>query len=265
MLRFFFGRRSDPCGKMQYMCGRYVVTKSTSDMVTFFDVERVGETLAAESWNIAPTDRINIVLDALPKSSAESEEAPAGPIRRLEAARWGLVPPWAKELSVGARMFNARAEEAAEKSAFRTAVKKRRAAIPASGYYEWRKNADGTKTPYFISPPDDQMFAFAGLYEWWKNPAAAEDDPAKWVLSATILTQDSAGELAAIHDRMPVVLTVDTLEPWLDPTEEGDAELVAAIAAEGIFATEAFALREVDRAVGNVRNNSPELIDPVAQ
>lgn len=242
------------------MCGRYVVTKSVGDIVSFFDVERVGESLAAESWNIAPTDRVNIVLDSLPKKAAETDEQP-GPLRRLEAARWGLVPPWAKELSVGSRMFNARSEEVAEKSAFRTAVKKRRAALPASGYYEWRKNDDGTKTPFFISPPDGQMFAFAGLYEWWKNPEAAEDDPAKWVLSATIMTQDSAGELAGIHDRMPVVLTGDTLEPWLDPTEEGDAELVAAIAAEGVFATEEFVLREVDRAVGNVRNNYPELLD----
>ncbi len=246
---------------MVHMCGRYVVTKTVGDMVSFFDVEKVGENLAAESWNIAPTDRVNIVLDSLPKKASETDE-PA-PLRRLEAARWGLVPPWAKELSVGSRMFNARSEDAAEKSAFRNSVKKRRAAIPASGYYEWRKNEDGSKTPFYIAPPDDAMFAFAGLYEWWKNPDAADDDPAKWVLSATILTQDSAGGLAGIHDRMPVVLTADTLEPWLDPTEEGDAELVAAIAAEGLFATEEFSLREVGREVGNVRNNSPELIAQV--
>ncbi|MFD1713908.1 SOS response-associated peptidase [Amnibacterium flavum] len=245
------------------MCGRYVSSKAVGDIVTFFDVERVGEELASPSWNVAPTVPINIVLDSIPKDRAA--EGDASTVRRLEAARWGLVPPWAKDIAVGARMFNARIEEAADKSAFRTAVKKRRAAIPASGYYEWQKLADGSKAPFFISPDgDDSLFAFAGLYEWWRNPAAADDAPDRWVLSATILTQDSVGPLAEIHDRMPVVLEPDALDHWLDPHVEGDADLLDDIAGASVDMIETFELRPVGREVGNVRNDSPALIEPLA-
>lgn len=245
------------------MCGRYVSSKSVGDIVTFFDVELVGENLATPSWNVAPTVQINVVLDALPRDRT-AEGAPLATVRRLESARWGLVPTWAKDVSVGARMFNARIEEAADKSAFRNAVKKRRAAIPASGYYEWQKLADGTKSPFYINPGEgEDLFAFAGLYEWWRNPAAADDAPDKWLLSTTILTQDSVGPLAEIHDRMPVVLEPDALDHWLNPEFEGDADLLDDIAGASIDFIETFELRPVGREVGNVRNDSPELIAPV--
>ena len=237
------------------MCGRYVSAQDTKNIVTFFDVDLVGEGLPSESWNVAPTDPVNVVIDTVPKDAAVTE-----PVRRLEAARWGLVPPWAKDPSAGARMFNARIEEAAEKSSFRAAVKKRRAAIPASGYYEWRTSADGTKTPFYIHPSDDSPLAFAGLYEWWRNPALADDDPARWLLSATVLTQDSSGGLAEIHDRMPVLLDRDAVDHWLDPSVEGDVDLLEDIAAAAFDVTDTLELRPVGREVGNVRNNSPELI-----
>jgi putative SOS response-associated peptidase YedK len=241
------------------MCGRYAASSDASAIVSFFDVDLVGENLAPQSWNVAPTVPVNVVIDTVPKGATSAE-----PARRLEAARWGLIPPWAKDISVGARMFNARIEEAAEKPAFRTAVAKRRAAIPASGYYEWRRNDDGTKTPFFIHPGDDSLMAFAGLYEWWRNPAAADDAPDKWLLSATILTQDSVGQLGGIHDRMPVVLDLDALDHWLDPAMQGDVELLSDIAGAGIDAAEELELRIVSADVGNVRNDSPQLVDPVS-
>ena len=240
------------------MCGRFVVAGAASDLVTLFDVDLVGDDLPAASWNIAPTSRVAVVIDTIPKGAdAESE-----PVRRLEAARWGLVPPWAKDVSVGVTAFNARIETAASKPMFSASVKKRRAVIPATGYYEW-STVDGVKTPHFIHLPDDQLLLFAGLYEWWRNPDAADDDPQKWLLSTTILTREATGELATIHDRMPVFLDPAFIDEWLDPSTEGGEELLEEVAAVGDEVATTVGNYEVDRAVGNVRNNSPELIAPV--
>jgi putative SOS response-associated peptidase YedK len=239
------------------MCGRFVLDRRTTDLVALFDVDSVGENLPEPSWNIAPTQSITVLIDSLPKPPADGE-----PIRRLEAARWGLVPPWAKSTSDGPPLFNARSETVAEKSSFRNSVKKRRAVIPATGYYEWHAH-DDVKTPQFISLGPDEIVLFAGLYEWWKNPAVAEDSPDRWLLSATILTRESAGALAPIHDRMPVFLDADFVEEWLDPIEEGSAELVDAVVAGAIEVADRMVFHEVGAAVGSVKNNSAELIEAI--
>ncbi|WP_029145445.1 SOS response-associated peptidase [Microbacterium luticocti] len=235
------------------MCGRFVVADAGSELVGVLRVDLIADDLPAPSYNVAPTDMAAIVLD-----STKTEP----PTRRLEAARWGLVPSWAKDLSVGARAINARAEEVEDKPMFRNALIKRRAVIPASGYYEW-KLVDDQKVPHYIHPADDGPLLFAGLYEWWKNPSAAEDDPAKWVLSFTILTRDAIGRLGSIHDRMPLFLDPDFADAWLDPTTEnvGDILDAAVDAAPDVAAT--LDDHVVSRAVGNVRNNGPELIEPV--
>ncbi len=240
------------------MCGRFVVAGAASDLVTLFDVDLVGDDLPASSWNIAPTSRVAVVIDTIPKGA----DADSEPVRRLEAARWGLVPPWAKDVSVGVTAFNARIETAASKPMFSASVKKRRTVIPATGYYEW-STVDGVKTPHFIHLPDEQLLLFAGLYEWWRNPEAADDDPQKWLLSTTILTRKATGELATIHDRMPVFLDPAFIDEWLDPSTEGGEELLEEVAAVGDEVATTVENYEVDRAVGNVRNNSPELIAPV--
>ena len=240
------------------MCGRFVVAGAAGDLVSLFDVDLPAEDLPGPSWNIAPTDRVPIVLDSIPKG----DDAGDVPVRRLEGARWGLVPGWAKDVSVGVTAFNARIETAAEKSHFKNAVKKRRAVVPADGYYEWR-TVDGIKTPHFIHLPAGELFVFAGLYEWWRNPAAADDSPDKWLLSTSILTRGSTGELAGIHDRMPVFLEESLVDEWLDPHTEGSQELLDEVAAGGAEVAERAEFYEVDRAVGNVRNNSPQLIEPL--
>lgn len=232
---------------------------AAEDIVRFFEADVVGEHLPPPSWNVAPTDPVAIVLDTIPKG-----EPDAATVRRVEAARWGLVPSWAKDVKEGARAFNARIESAAEKPQFRNAVVKRRAIVPATGYYEW-KQVGGVKVPQFIHPPQDAPLVFAGLYEWWRDPSKADDDPARWVLSATILTRDSAGAIEDIHDRMPVFLAPEYLEEWLDPRVTGDQDLLDAVAAGGSEVAENLEFHEVDRAVGNVRNNSPELIEPVGR
>ncbi len=227
--------------------------------MSLFDVDLAAENLPAPSWNIAPTDPVAIILDSIPKG----DDAGAEPVRRLEAARWGLVPGWAKDISVGVTAFNARIETAAEKPHFKTAVKKRRALVPATGYYEWR-TVDGVKTPYFIHLPEGELLVFAGLYEWWRNPAAADDAPDKWLLSTSILTRESTGELADIHDRMPVFLSPELMEEWLDPHSEGSEELLEEVSFGGVEQAERVEFYEVGREVGNVRNKGPHLIDPVS-
>ncbi|UUT35310.1 SOS response-associated peptidase [Microbacterium elymi] len=235
------------------MCGRFVVANVGSELVGVLRVDVEGDQLPAPSFNIAPTDSAAIVLD-----SAKTEP----PTRRLESARWGLVPAWAKDLSIGARAFNARAEEVEDKPMFRNALIKHRAVIPASGYYEW-KTVDGAKTPHYVHPADDGPMFFAGLYEWWKNPALADDDPARWVLSFTILTRDSIGRLGSIHDRMPLFLDPDFADAWLDPTTENVGDILDAAIDAAPDVAETLADHTVGRAVGNVRNNGPELIEPV--
>lgn len=234
------------------------MNSTASDLAALFDIDLVGEALPPASWNIAPTSRISVVIDTIPKGA--DEHSP--PVRRLEAARWGLVPPWAKDLSVGVTAFNARIETAASKPMFSAAVKKRRAAVPATGYYEW-STVEGIKTPRFIHLPDDELLVFAGLYEWWRNPEAADDAPDKWLLSTTILTRAATGELAHIHDRMPVFLDPAFIDEWLDPSTEGGEELLEEVAAVAEEVAKSVENYEVDRAVGNVHNNSAELTTPV--
>jgi putative SOS response-associated peptidase YedK len=239
------------------MCGRFVVATETSDLVALFDVELAADDLPGTSWNIAPTDTVRLVLEREPKVPV----AGAAPVRRLEAARWGLVPPWAKDTRGGATAFNARSETASSKPMFSKALSARRAIVPATGYYEW-KTVHGAKTPFFIHPAGSELFAFAALFDWWRNPAEAEDSPERWLLSTTVLTRSATGSLADIHDRMPVFLPRDRIDDWLNPSElQGEHLLTDAVAGAALMEP-TVEFYEVDRAVGNVRNNSPELIEP---
>jgi putative SOS response-associated peptidase YedK len=235
------------------MCGRFVVAKAGNELVNELRVDLVADELPAPSYNVAPTDPVAIVLD-----SAKTEP----PTRRLEPARWGLVPSWAKDLSIGARAFNARSEELEEKRMFQSALQKRRAIIPSSGYYEW-KLQDGAKVPHFIHPEDGSPLLFAGLYEWWKDPQKTGDDPSRWVLSFTILTRDAIGALGSIHARMPVFLDVDHADAWLDPTVDYPRDVLDAAVDAAPYVAETLVFHPVAKEVGNVRNDSPELIRPL--
>ncbi|KAA9086796.1 SOS response-associated peptidase [Microbacterium radiodurans] len=235
------------------MCGRFVVARVGSELAGVLRADVVADDLPAPSFNIAPTARAAIVLD-----SAKTEP----PTRRIAAARWGLVPPWAKDPSIGSRAFNARSEEAADKPMFRGALAARRAVIPASGYYEWRTDAGG-KTPFYIRPEADEPLLLAGLYEWWKDDARAADDPQRWLLSFTILTRDAVGELGSIHDRMPLFIDADHADVWLDPTTEYAGDLLDAVVDAAPARADELIAVPVGKAVGNVRNDDPSLIDPV--
>lgn len=235
------------------MCGRFVVANVGADLVGVLRVDVVADDLPAPSYNVAPTDRVPVILD-----SAKTDP----PTRRLEAARWGLVPGWAKDPSVGARAFNARSEELEDKPMFRQALIKRRAVVPATGYYEWRAE-DGQKVPHFVRPEDGSPLLFAALYEWWKDPAKAAGDPTRWMLSTTILTRAARGPLAEIHDRMPVFVDADFADAWIDVEAENVGDVLDAVVDAAPAVADRLAVSVVDAAVGNVRNNSPELIRPV--
>ncbi|MGA1828002.1 SOS response-associated peptidase [Microbacterium sp.] len=235
------------------MCGRFVVARVGSELVGALRVDLESDDLPAPSYNVAPTSLVAIVLD-----STKTEP----PTRRLETARWGLVPAWAKDPSIGSRAFNARSEELEDKPMFRTSLEKRRAVVPTSGYYEW-KQVDGAKIPHYIHPADGSPLFMAGLYEWWKNPALADDDPVRWMLSFTILTRDSIGPLGSNHDRMPLFLDPDHADAWLDPTTDNVRDVLDAAIDAAPAVAETLDVYAVSRAVGNVRNNSTELIEPV--
>lgn len=232
-------------------------------------VEPEEELVLRPNWNVAPTSEVPIVLER----TAEAETR-----REIRVARWGLVPPWAKDPAVGSRAFNARSETVSSKPTFRAAVKARRCAVPVDGYYEWLKPPTdapkGTpKRPFFVSPADGSPIYFAGLYEWWKDPAAAEGDEGRWLLSCTILTGPSPEtgtgdapleQLAGLHDRLPLPMDRDTMDAWLDPEKLASADeaetLVEQVRDQAHRTASAWTLTEVGTAVGNVRNNGPELI-----
>ena len=234
---------------MASMCGRYANFLAEQDLIDHFAIATIADDARLEpSWNIAPTQQVAIVVP--PRAATESSEQDPG--RRLETATWGLVPSWAKDPSIGSRMINARSETLAEKPSFRTAFAKRRCLVPASGYFEWRTDADG-KQPFYIHPADDAPLAFAGLYEFWKDKALGDDAP--WLVTTTIVTTAARGAMRDIHDRQPVMMTADAVEAWLDrDADQGTLLDVIAMPAPEL------AWHPVRKAVGSPRNNAPENI-----
>jgi putative SOS response-associated peptidase YedK len=238
------------------------MARAVGDLVAATGAEYPGDFELRESYNVSPTTDVPILLDRIIEGEVR---------RQLHLARWGLVPRWAKEASVGARAFNARVETVAEKPTFRAALGARRCAVPVDGYYEWKKLGPKAKRPYYVHPADGTPILFAGLYEWWQDPSKGEGDPQRWLLSTTVLTTAAppAGtgnpvleELAGLHDRMPVPLDRDTLQAWLDPAAGNGAVLAELVRDRAYDAASGWVLEPVGPAVGNVRNNSPELIIP---
>lgn len=248
------------------MCGRFASFRAAQDLADAFgvDPEDVAEDAAGlpPSWNLAPTDPVRIVVER----AERTDDGPGAVVRSLRLARWGLVPGWAKDPSIGARMINARIETLADKPAFRTALARRRCLVPAEGWFEWTAPPAGSpnrtpKTPHWIHPSDGGVLAFAGLYEFWRDPSRADDDPHRWLVSTTIVTGGSPADdpvIGPLHDRQPVLLTADRWSAWLDP----DREAPEALALLGQAPTGLRADR-VSPAVGSVANDGPELVVPV--
>jgi putative SOS response-associated peptidase YedK len=218
------------------MCGRYSVVKQQQELAHFYH----GDPNALEdyrpNYNAAP-------MQTMPVVTSDG----------IELMTWGLVPSWSKIFKPSFTSINARGETVAEKPLYRTPFKKRRALIPATGFYEWQQR-ETFKQPFHIRPKERDLFSFAGLYDIWYDSANL---PHK---SFTIITTTPNEQMGPIHDRMPVILQRDEEEHWLDP----DAKPEALQLLLDPFEHE-LELYEVDRAVGNVRNNTPELVNPLAQ
>ncbi|POH73739.1 hypothetical protein CVS27_09870 [Arthrobacter glacialis] len=239
------------------MCGRYVMARAVGDLVAELEAEAEASLELRASYNVAPTTDVPIVLERLIDGEVH---------RQIHVAKWGLVPGWAKDPSVGVRAFNARSETVAEKPTFRSALKSKRCGVPVQGYYEWKKSADGkSKQPYFVHSADGSLITFAGLYEWWKDPSKENGAPDQWLLSASIITMASPpeGELATLHDRLPVPLTAKGLAEWLNPQAETPAQLLEMVLADAYGQAASWVLDPVGAAVGNVRNDNPGLIEPI--
>jgi len=228
------------------MCGRYELHSSPAAIALAFGLAQPPE-LAAR-YNIAPTDDVPIV-----RIGNDGE-------RELVRMRWGLVPRWAKDPSIGARMINARGETLADKQSFRTAYRRHRCLLPADGFYEWRPAAHGASSgeparrrPQHVGMADGSLFGLAGIYERWLSEEGEVLD------TCAIVTTDANALLLPIHDRMPVIIAPEHYARWLDPANADVADLIAP------YPADAMACHAVSTRVNSVRHDDASLIEPVAQ
>jgi putative SOS response-associated peptidase YedK len=265
------------------VCGRYASSRDPEEIVEEFEIHTAPPAPLAPDYNVAPTKEVYAVVERPPRkddadgpvakprgSAATDRKLPAE--RQLRVVTWGLVPSWAKDPKIGSRLINARMETVAEKPAFRRAFERRRAILPADGYYEWyeppgdsplgrTKAGTPRKQPFFIRPRDGSILAMAGLYELWRDPTKADDDPARWRWTCTVITTDAEDDLGRIHDRMPLMLTPDRYDAWLDPENHDHDALLGLLRPATPGLLEAY---PVSTLVSNVANNGPELVEPLA-
>lgn len=218
------------------MCGRFAFYSPGEATAALFGVS--GALPVEARYNIAPTQYIAAIRD-------DGEDG-----RELTMLRWGLVPFWAKDPSIGSRMINARAETVAEKPSYRAAYRHRRCLVLADGFYEWHTDG-GVKRPYYISAADGQPFAFAALWENWQSKVSDES-----IQSTTIITTEANEFMSTLHHRMPVVLRSETADSWL----AGDDDLIEFVASHG----PELRAWPVDRRVNNARNEGEDLIEAVS-
>lgn len=234
---------------MTVVCGRYVSAAERARISEQFDAIAHDPQPLAPDYNVAPSKQVYVI--------AERHEQ-----RQLRTMTWGLIPSWAKDPKIGNRMINARLETAARKPSFRRAWAKRRAIIPADGYYEWYTSdavtASGKprKQPFYIHPSDGTLLSMAGLYEIWRDPAIADEEaPGAFRWTCTILTTTATDDVGRIHDRAPLLVPADRVGEWLSPENEPPNDLLVP-AAPGVLTA-----YPVSTAVNNVRNNDASLIN----
>jgi putative SOS response-associated peptidase YedK len=223
------------------MCGRFVGFRPIKELQAYFPID-VANVEFTPNYNTAPTQEVLAI------TRQEDQN-------HLEKIYWGLVPFWAKDKAIGSRMINARSETVATKPSFRVAFRKRRCLILADGFYEW-KGEKGHKQPMFLTLPDRNPFAFAGLWEIWDNKGK-EEVPYR---SCTILTREASESVMPIHNRMPVILQPDSFSSWLDPDNQNVDSLHEIIKSQ-IFTELTSA--PVSKQVNSVRNNRPDNIKPI--
>ena len=221
------------------MCGRFSFTQLAQAIADSFNLTSVPE--LSPRYNISPTQPVVTILH----NSQDSD-------REFKLLHWGLIPSWAKDPKMGAKLINARAETVEEKPAFRSAFKKRRCLILADGFYEWQQQ-NGKKQPYYFRVEDGKMFAFAGLWEHWQSPEGDMID------SCTIITTQANDILSPIHDRMPVILDQKKYDQWLD-TKQKPESLKSLLQP---YRSELMTAYPVSAKVNNPKNDSPECIEAI--
>ncbi len=226
------------------MCGRFALVTDTPKIRELFKIDRDDDGIEwSAKYNIAPTTKVPVAIASL-----------EGP--KLIEARWGLVPHWDKDLKSSFKRINARSESVFEKPSYRSVIKKRRCLVPASGFYEWKKEGRGksaTKQPYFIHLEDKEPLAFAGIWTTWKSPEG------EVVATFSVLTCTPNALVQPIHGRMPVILEPELFEAWLDPDlqdRESIEPMLCALPAERMGAYEVLSY------VGNVKNQGAQCLEP---
>ena len=224
------------------MCGRGSLTINEKQLELKFGKDFYSEDLERynplPNFNVAPSHKMPVI-----KAGSN----------HFDCMRWGLIPFWAKDMKIGYKMINARKETILEKNAYKKAAVNQRCVVPFDGFYEWQRNQDGTKIPYRIGLPSFELFLIAGLWEKWKSPTGEE------ILSFTLITQKPIDKIAHIHDRMPALILPGEEDTWLDltlPPQE-------ALDSIRLLEPDEIDFHPVSAAVGNVRNNSPDLIKEV--
>jgi putative SOS response-associated peptidase YedK len=251
---------------LEAMCGRYASSASPQDLMEEFEVDDMFDGLPGPDYNVAPTVAVPAIFERRVKDSGEVR-------RRLAPLVWGLVPSWAKDASIGSRMINARLETVAEKPAFRRAFSTRRCLLPADGFYEWyaaepaagasvgRGRAKPRKQPFFIHRADGGLLMMAGIYEIWRDPRSDPGDDSAWLRTCSVITTEATDAAGHIHDRMPMVITREAIDDWLDPTIVDPERALELLAVTEAAALEAYA---VSTDVNSVENNSPSLVEPIS-
>lgn len=224
------------------MCGRYTLHHPTSQVVMRFGVQEVLAAPADERYNIAPSQPIPVVVQENDK-------------RELDAFQWGLIPSWAKDPAIGNKLINARAETLAEKPSFRNALTRRRCLIPSDGFYEWQMQEDGKRQPMYIHRRDGDLFAFAGLWEEWKDP---DGRPLR---TCAIITVPANDVVSGIHDRMPAMLRPDQEAQWLDASLKSAPEVTRLLMP---YASEDMETYAVSLRVNRPTNDDPACIESLA-
>ncbi|MGK7752287.1 MULTISPECIES: SOS response-associated peptidase [unclassified Roseovarius] len=219
------------------MCGRFAVTLPQDAMARLFAARPVNDLPAVPNYNVCPTNDVHVVTSD-------------GTDRQLGSMRWGFIPHWYKNPADGPLLINARAETIAEKPAFRAAARERRCLIPASGFYEWTKDEDGNRLPWFIHPARGDALAFAGVYQSWDKG----DEP---MVTCAIVTTGANEPMQQIHHRMPVILAEKDWPLWLGEAGHGAATLMTAAP------DDALNFYRVDPKVNSNRASGPDLIDPL--
>ena len=223
------------------MCGRITVTQTSPEALQqAFDLPDAPADIPPR-YNVAPQQPIGVVIQQ------DGQNA-------FTWMRWGLIPSWAKDPAIANKLINARSETAAEKPSFRAAFKRRRCLVIADGFYEWRKNDDGSKTPMYIRVNEGELFGIAGLYEIWTDPASQDS-----LTTCTLLTTTPNDLMVSIHNRMPVILPRDDYDAWLDPAIEQRDQPQPLLRP---FAADQMSAYPVSKRVNNARNDLPDLINP---